>query len=285
MNRLLISLVALVALVNVGCSVEGSPGGGDDAVGAIQSNLTGTIASGTYSVVASVMASCATSPPSPGGCDGQAPVVAATTAADSTILFPELNLGPYVLSVPGAPIGTLLPACSSTDAACIAAATMPYCIYTGTRTDLVGCSYTGHTPNPIPVLAGTTNTATLNWTFHFSDGDERTLYTSGDLVVTLAITEETVCGVSTDPCGVNELCARISTTSPPPPPTPIPNDELACYPVCYVPAPLSVVTTGGPWGTLTIPCPYPNSCVHVAGLGFTGMFNFGLCVPPAPPAP
>ena len=271
MNRLLISIVALVALVNVGCSVEGTAGGGDDAVGSIQSNLTYTTMSGTWDVIATVGVACST----PGGCDGQAPVSVSTGAGPTMITFPALNLGSYDLSVAGASIGELLPACNSTDAACITAATMPYCIYTGTRTELVGCSYEGHTPDPIPVLAGTSSTATLNFTFHFSDGVERTLFTGGDLVVTLAPTDATSCGVSSDPCAMGELCASIDVAMPM-------SADLACYSVCYVPDPTLTVPAGGPWGPWTSPCLYPDSCLHVAGLGGTGMFMLGLCIPFGP---
>jgi hypothetical protein len=278
MNRLLISLVALVALfiTATGCSVEGTGEGDDGDLGGVRAQLMGTIPSGTYAVAASVTISCST----PGGCSGQSSVSASTTTAMPTITFPDLNLGSYTLAVAGAPMDVLIPAYYAGDPAIMTAA-MPYCVYTGPmmgmpRTGLVGCSYSGQSPNPVAVGAGTTNTVALNFTFHFSDGLENTLFTGGDVLVTLQANQETVCGESTDPCPANQLCATVDDDTPT-------DAELACYPVCVASDPTlsAPAIPMSPWPA-AVPCLYPNECVWVAGIGGMGGANRGICRPLAP---
>jgi hypothetical protein len=268
-----IFLVALVALfVYVGCSVEGTPSGGDDAVGAVQSTLTSTIPSGTFDVIGGVTLTCA----SPGGCDGQTSVTATTVAGDTEILFPGMNLGSYVLTVDGAPLDTLIPAIYGPASMMMPStppAMGPYCVYHGTRAQLVGCSFTSYTPYPIPVLANATQTVTVVFTLHFSDGVEVPLFTQGTVRVILQGMGETVCGESTDPCGAGELCATVDDTTPT-------NAEMSCWPVCMVDDPSGSAPPDGPWPAAS-PCPY--TCVHVAGMSGTGAAGRGICVPPMIP--
>lgn len=270
MRSFIFNIVALVALfiTAIGCSVEGSPGGGDDAVGSVSSNLTWTGADGTpgtaiYAFVGTVQLTCDDS----AYCDTEVRAMS-TTAMDSSITFEDVPLGPYSVSIWDAPTGPtdLIPGWNITLSGPVPPMPTPYCTYAGDRIDFLGCRLYDVDPDPVPVRANTNTDVLLSFRFYFADGTEWDAFSMGRVTVSFAATSHTSCGDTLEDCTMSgRVCASIDG-----------GDDQ-----CYAPCVLSNSMIGGgpvpPFLPAAVPCAGTCTLVDCAP-------GDPMCPPPPGPA-